>query len=163
MAIEEDQLTRHKNETFGRITIEALKAVIEQLHQFARIRRGGSISELAIGVESDACFSGVGYDETHLGLLCQCHISLELMIRIKGTTNDIDAFQRIDSLPFKTTLQIDMIKTVLSIEHIYHTFSKGCTMTTEPLKSVFWFMFQTIQSTKALRKLPSPNWMIFLA
>lgn len=99
MAIEEDQLTRHKNETFGRITIEALKAVIEQLYQLAGIGRGGSVGKLATRVERDTSLSGVGYDETHLWLLSQCHISLELMIRIKGTTNDIDAFQRIDSLP----------------------------------------------------------------
>ena len=40
-------------------------------------------------------------------------------------------------------------------------FSMGCTTTTEPLKSVFWLVFQIIHSMNARRKFPSPNWMTF--
>ena len=124
MAIEEDELARHQDHTLGRVALEVFVAVEEELYQLARVRGSWSICKLARVIECDTCLSGVRDDETHLWLLCQCHKSLVLRIWIQATADDVDALQCIDSLAVLLTLEIDVIKTVLTIEPVYHTLSQ---------------------------------------
>ena len=154
VSIEEDELARHENKTLGRIAVESLVAAEEQLHEFARIGRSRSVGELAAVIESDTCLGRVGDDETDFRLLCERHECPVLGVGVQRTRDDIDTLEAVDSLTVQTTLQVDM-------SHSTIPFSIGCTTATEPLKLVFAFMFHTIQSTKARRKLPSPNWIIF--
>jgi len=47
VTIEEDELTRHDDETLSRITVECVETVPEELSELARIRSGRSVGELA--------------------------------------------------------------------------------------------------------------------
>ena len=73
VAVEEDELARHDDQTFVLIALEGLEATIEQLGQLTGVRRSGSVSELAVGVESDTGFCSVRDNETDFGLVGQGH------------------------------------------------------------------------------------------
>ena len=122
VSVEEDQLTRHEDKTFGRVAVEGLVATEQQLHQFAGISRSRCVCEFASRVECDTCLRGVGDDKTDLRLLCQCHVCPVLGIGVQGTTDNIDTLQRVDRLTFQTTLQVHMIQAVLTVEPLHHTF-----------------------------------------
>ena len=120
MSVQENQLTRHDDESFVSCSVESFEATIEQLSEFARIGRGWCISQLAGRVESDASLCGVGDDEANLWLLSQSHEGLILAIRIEGSADAVNAGEGVDLLTIQTSLQIDMIETILSIEPIDH-------------------------------------------
>ena len=121
MSVQENQFTRHDDQSLVSSTVECLETAIEQLRQLARIRRSRCIGQLARRVKSDTGFSGVGNDKTNLWLVCQCHESLILAIRIECTANAVDASERIHLLSVQATLQIDMVEAILTIEPIHHT------------------------------------------
>ena len=99
--------------------------MIEQLGQLARIRRGGCIGQLAGRIKGDACFCGVADDETNLWLFRQCHECLILAVRIEGATDAVDACERVHFLAIQTTLQIDVVESVLTVEPIHHAAFDG--------------------------------------
>ena len=119
--VQENQLTRHDNQSLISSAIESLETTIEQLRELAWIGRSGCVSELAGRVESDARLSGVADDKTNLWLLCQCHECLILAVWIEGTTDAVDACERVDLLSVQATLQIDVVEAILPIKPIHHS------------------------------------------
>ena len=122
MAIEENKFAGKDDKALGLIAIECFITVIKQLSQFTGIRRSGSIVQFTSGIESDTSFGRIGYDETHLGLLGKFHKLVVLSIRIERTADDIDHCKAVYHLTFVKALQIYVIKAILLIEHIDHTF-----------------------------------------
>ena len=122
MAVQEDQLTRENDQTLCHITVESLETMVQQLSQFARIRRSRSIFQFAGRIESDTSFGCIGDNKTHFRLFCQLHEFSILGIRVQRTTDDINHSQTVDSLSFIQSLQIYMIQTILRIQHVNHTF-----------------------------------------
>ena len=121
VSIQEYQLTRHDNQALISSTIERLEATIKQLREFARIRRSRCIGEFAGRIKCDASLSGVRDDKTNLRLFCQCHESLILAVWIKGTTDAVNASEGIHLFTIQSSLQIDVIEAILTIEPIHHT------------------------------------------
>ena len=109
-------------QTLGRIAVESLVAAEEELNELARIRRSGSVGELAAVVESDTCLGGVGDDETDLRLLCERHECPVLGVRVQRTRDDVDTLERVHSLAVQTALQVHVIEAVLTVQPLYHTF-----------------------------------------
>ena len=122
VTVEEDQLTGHEDQTLGRIAVESLVAAEEELNELARIRRSGSVRELTSGIESDTCLGGVGDDETDLRLLCERHVRPVLGVGVQCTRDDVDTLERVHGFAVQTTLQVDVIEAVLTIQPLYHTF-----------------------------------------
>ena len=54
-------------------------------------------------------------------MLCQCHESPVLSIWVQRTADHINALKCVDSLTVLTSLQIDVIQAVLTVEPIHHT------------------------------------------
>ena len=125
MAVEENQFARHDDETLGGVALKGLIAAVEQLHEFAGITAGGSVAQLARGVEGNACLSGVGDDKAYLRLVGQCLIGPELGIGVQRARDDIDALQCVHGLTVLAALQVDMIETVLTVEPVHHTAFDG--------------------------------------
>ena len=91
----------------------------------ARIRRSRSVSQFAGGIESDTGFRSVGDYKTHFRLLSQLHEFIVLSVRIQCTADNVDHCQTIDSFSFIQSLQVYVIKIILCIQHVYHTFVDG--------------------------------------
>ena len=125
MAIEEDKLAGEDDETLGGVTVKGLPTAIEQLDEFARIAAGGFVIELARRIESDTCLSSVRDDETNLRLVGQRHESIVLRVGVQRATDDVDALQGVDGLTVLTTLQVNMIQTVLTVQPVDHTLVDG--------------------------------------
>ena len=73
VAIQEDEFAREDNQSFALVAVECLEAVIQQLCQFARIRRRRCICQLTSRVKGYTCFRRVGNDKTHFRLFGQFH------------------------------------------------------------------------------------------
>ena len=125
VAIEEDELAGEDDETLGGVTVKGLPTAIEQLDEFARIAAGGFVIELARRIESNTCLSSVRDDETNLRLVGQCHESIVLRVGVQRATDDVDALQGVDGLTVLTTLQVNMIQTVLTVQPVDHTLVDG--------------------------------------
>lgn len=121
MAVEEDKLTWHDDHTLCRVAAKELIAVEEQLDELAGIRCCRCVAELALRVEVDTSLSGVGDDETHLGLLSQSHKGLILSVWVQSAADDIDTSQGINRLTVLLALEIDVIEAVLTVEPVDHT------------------------------------------
>ena len=121
VSIEEDELTRHDDESLRLIALESLEATIEQLNELAWIAGCRSIGEFASRVESDTCLSGVGNHETNLWLVSQSEECGVLSVRIERTADAVDAGEGVHLLAIETSLEIDMVEAVLCVEPVNHT------------------------------------------
>lgn len=116
VTIEEDELAREDDETALRIAMEGLEATVEQLGELAGERGGGGVGETTGRVEGDAGLGGVGDDETDLWLFGQRHEGVVLGVGVEGTADDVDTLEKIDGLASLTSLEVDMIETILRVE-----------------------------------------------
>ena len=121
VTVQEYELAGEDNQALGGITVEGLVAAIEQLHELARIAAGRSIFELARRVEGDTGLCGVGDDEANLGLVSQGHEGSVLRIGVQGAADDVDALQGVHGLAILTSLQVDVVQAVLTVEPLGHT------------------------------------------
>ena len=64
MSVEENELARHENQTFGWVSVECFVAAEEQLNEFTGIGRSGCVAELAGIVKRNTRFCGVRDYET---------------------------------------------------------------------------------------------------
>ena len=83
MSVQENQFARHDDKAFALVALERLETTEQQLGQLARIRRCGGVAELAVRVERDAGFRGVGDNETDFGLVGKRHECRVLRIGIQ--------------------------------------------------------------------------------
>ena len=125
LAVFEDQLAREEDHALGRIALEELVPMVQELGQFAGIGRSGGILELAGRIEGDTRLGGVGDDETHLRLLGQLHISLEISIGIDTPADNIDQVHAVHRLAVQESLEVQMIQAVLLVQHVDHTTVDG--------------------------------------
>ena len=73
MSVQENQLTRHDDKSFGLVTLESFETAIQQLGQFARIRRCGGIGKLTACIKSNTRLRSVGDDKTNFRLVGKRH------------------------------------------------------------------------------------------
>jgi len=125
MTVQEDQFTGEDDQSLRHVTAERLVTAVEQLHQFAGIRRGGRVLQLTRGVEGDARLRGVGDHETDLGLVGQCHEGGVLRIGVQGPADHVDALQRVYGLTVLAALQVHVVEAVLTVQHIGHALLDG--------------------------------------
>jgi len=114
LTIVEDEFARQNDEAFGRVALEIFITVMEQLHEFAGIRCGGLVGELARGVKNDARLGGVGDHETHFGLFGELQIIIKILVRVNATADYVDEFHGVNGIAVAVeTLDIDVIEAVL--------------------------------------------------
>ena len=82
MTIEEYEFAGEDDKTLCGVAVEGLPATVEQLNEFAGIRRSWCIVELAARVEGNTSLCGVADDKADLGLVGQCHECLILSIGV---------------------------------------------------------------------------------
>ncbi len=125
LAVFEYQLAREEDHALGRIALEELVPMVQELGQFAGIGGRGGILELAGRIEGDARLGGIGDDETHLRLLGQLHISLEIGIGVDSPADDINQVHAVHRLAVQESLEVQMIQAVLLVQHIDHSAVDG--------------------------------------
>ena len=125
LAVFENQLAREEDHALGRIALEELVPMVQELGQFAGIGGRGGILELAGRIEGDTRLGGVGDDETHLRLFGQFHISLEISIGIDTPADDINQVHAVHRLSVQETLKVQVIQAVLLVQHVDHTTVDG--------------------------------------
>ncbi len=125
MSVEEDEFAGEDDETLRWVAMEERETMVEQLGEFGRIGTGGRVREATGGVESDARLGGVRDDEADVFLFRQADELLILRVGIECTTDDVYQLKRVDGLSLGEPLEVDMVETVLSIEHIDHAFFDG--------------------------------------
>ncbi len=125
MAVEEDQFAGEDDQALGGVAVEGLIAAVEQLHQFAGVRRGGFVVQLTGGIEGDAGLGGVGDDETDFGLFGQCQEGIVLRVGIQAAANDVDTLEGVHRLAVLAALQVDVVQAVLAVEPVDHTAIEG--------------------------------------
>ena len=113
-----DKLARQNNEAFRDIAFEKLKAVVKQLHKFARKRERGLVGELARRVEGDSCLGGVRNDKPHFGLLGQFQVGIEIFVRVNAATHNVNQINGVNRFAAVKSLKVKVIKTVLSVKHL---------------------------------------------
>ena len=121
VTIEENELARHDDKAFLGVALKSLIAAIEELNEFARVRRGRSVSELTSGVEGDTCLGGVRNHKANFRLVSESHESCVLAIRIERTANDVDSLKRVDGFAIQAALQVNVIEAILAIKPFCHT------------------------------------------
>ena len=99
--------------------------MIQKLRQLARIRRSRCIFQFAGRVERNTCFGCIGDYETHFRLLGQFHELFKLTVRIQCTADYVNHGQAVHRFPFVQALQIDVIETILRVQHVNHSFFDG--------------------------------------
>ena len=125
MTVQEDQLTGEDDEALASVATERLVTTVQQLNQFAGIATGRCIVDLTAGIEGDTGLGGIGNHEAYLRLGGQCHEGGMLGIGVQRTTDDVDALQCVHGLTILTPLQVHVVQTVLTIEHVCHTLLDG--------------------------------------
>ena len=125
VAVEEDEFAGEDDKTLRGITVEGLPAAIQQLNQLTRIAAGGFVVQLASGVEGNTGLGGVRDDKTNLGLVGQCHEGVVLRVGVQCAADDVDTLEGVDGLAVLTTLQVDVIQTVLTVQPVDHAAVDG--------------------------------------
>ena len=122
VTVQENQLARHKDQTFLRIAVECFVATEEQLNELARISRCRGIREFAGIIKRDSGLGGVRNHETDLRLVGKSHEGCVLAVRIQRTADHVNTLERVDCLAIQTALQIHVIEAVLTVEPLHHSF-----------------------------------------
>ena len=122
MSVQENQFARHDDKAFALVALERLETTEQQLGQLARIRRCGGVAELAVRVERDAGFRGVGDNETDFGLVGKRHECRVLRIGIQCAADAVDTREAVYRFTVQTALQVDMVKAVLAVQPFRHSF-----------------------------------------
>ena len=99
---------RHDDKAFALVALERLETTEQQLGQLARIRRCGGVAELAVRVERNAGFRGVGDNETDFGLVGKRHECRVLRIGIQCAADAVDTREAVYRFTVQTALQVDM-------------------------------------------------------
>ena len=120
-----DKLTRKKDESLVGSTLEITPTVVEQLHQLAREGLCRTVFQPTGGIKGDAGLCGIRYDETHSGLLGERKEIISVRIWIDGPADAIYPFASIHKRSVVKALQMDMIKTVLSLQTGYMSTRTG--------------------------------------
>ena len=120
----ENQFARKNKQTFVGSSVECFKTVVKQLSEFTRIGTRRCIIQLTTIVESNTRFSSVGEHKTHFGLFGQLKIGFKIVVRIKRTADDIYQLNAVHCISLVKPLQIDVIQTILFVQHINHAIRK---------------------------------------
>ena len=72
-------------------------------------------------VECYACFRSVRDYESHLGILGKGEIVVEIPVRIYAPVDYIYHFDGVDGLALVYSLEVEVIQTVLGIDHVHHS------------------------------------------
>lgn len=125
VAVEEDELAGHQDESLRGVAAEGLVATEQQLRQLAGIAAGGFVVELAGGVEGDASLGGVADDEADLGLVGKGHEGLVLGVEVQRAADDVDAVEAVDDLAVQLALQVHVVEAVLAVQPVHHALLDG--------------------------------------
>ena len=125
LSVFENQFARENDKALRLVTGKMPESVIKELRELAGIREGGRIIQLAVRIEFYSGLCRIRYDETYLRLLRQLEIILEIDIGIDSPAYDINHFDAVHSFPFINALKIEMVESILLVEHIHPSLVDG--------------------------------------